>query len=363
MLRTVSRTPTSNTTTGSRVVHVDSSNYKIIRQEIFSRNVIAAKCAMPIAEYIKTFKTTRDPRPMDPGPRPILPTLTNDAKRKKYQLKWDAWKWDSERFKENETLRAALKEDILTTLPESFVKSITDPDLGIMHLTDEECLNLADKEFGTISPAALALLKQSLPKEIAKTAEEIKELANKQRNYYAVAKSAGEETGENEKVSNFMNLMHESLSMHKIIFNKTYKSIGDRKFETAVNEMVEAAEEISLDSNMSANFVLVTKPTSVPTNYNEYMANAAAAATAAGFTKPKRSNDGRNNYIRKNSTRAPSTSIDPSTLSYCWSHGPNRSHDSQSCREPHPNHDTTATFTNQKGGRRNIWRTGETVGP
>jgi hypothetical protein len=234
-----------------------------------------------------------------------------------------------------------------------------------MHLSDETCLKLADKKFGTISPAALALLKQNLPNETVKTAEEIRELANKQRNYYAVAKSAGEETGENEKVSNFMNLMHESLNMYKVIFNKTYKSIDERKFETAVDEMVEAAEEISLSSNLSANSALVKKQDDVPTSYEEFMANAAAAATAAGFKRPKRNNSGNNNYARNKSmsTNPSSTTSNPTTLLYCWSHGPNKSHDSQSCTNHHVNHDKTATFSNQKGGRKDKWRFGDTIGP
>ena len=36
---------------------------------------------------------------------------------------------------------------------------------------------------------------------------------------------------------------------------------------------------------------------------------------------------------------------------YCHTHGTNMSHSSNSCKYPGPAHDTTATFTNQKGGK------------
>lgn len=360
MLQTMPRASASYATTSSRVT-VDSSNYKAIRQEIFQRNITAAKYAMPEDEYLKIYKKARSARPADPGPRPRLSRIANPTQRKAYQLKWEAWKWDSAEFKANEEFRAAFKQDMLTRLPDSFVKSITDPDLGTMHLSDEDCLKLADKTFGTISPAALAQLKRNLPTAIVRTPDELKDVANQQRGYYAIAKSAGQETGENEKVSNFMNLLDEGLAVYRVLFNKTYKKIEDRKFELAVEEMIEAAEELALTDH-SANSALVTNSINAPNSYNEFMANAATAALPAGFTKPKRNNF---NKRMKANTNAPGTNkiMDQSSLSYCWSHGPNRSHSSQECTHQHPNHDMTATLTNQKGGRKDIWKAGDVVGP
>ena len=55
--------------------------------------------------------------------------------QKTFQVKFDVYKYNETLYKENEALRAAFKEDILESLPESFVDGITDPDTGTMHLT------------------------------------------------------------------------------------------------------------------------------------------------------------------------------------------------------------------------------------
>ena len=337
------RAQTKTTTSSIARNNVDSSNYKIVRNRLFQRNPIAAMDAISLEEFKQIHKLNdRDKRPSKPRRRPVLPANPTAMQQKTFQVKFDVYKYNETLYKENEALRAAFKEDILESLPESFVDGITDPDTGTMHLTDEEVLNLADKEFGTISPAALELLKSMLPTTSVRTVDEIKELANTYKNYYAVAKSAGSETAECDKVATFLGLMHESFAAYKIFFNKVYKNIPDRKFETAVADMIEAAKELSLSSNIaSANSAVATKPTTVITSYNQHMANAAAEARAAGFTKPKST----------------------STQQYCWTHGPNKTHASKNCRWPHKNHDKSATMTDQKGGKQTDWKRGDEVGP
>jgi len=123
--------------------------------------------------------------------------------------------------------------------------------------------------------------------------------------------------------------------------------------------MLEAADELSLTTAFSNSAASV----STPTSYNEYMTNAAAAASAAGFTKPI----GRTPSNSQNKgTKTPLGVIailDQSKMPYCWSHGSNRSHEGSKCTNRHQNHDPSATFINQRGGKKDIWHMGQSLGP
>ena len=339
---------------------VTPSNYKMVRQSIFNRHPEAAKDAMSAIEYREIFQRKQPKALCNPGIRPILIPNPNADDIKAFQVEWEAWKWDKNEFKEKQKRDDAMKEDMLSRMSPVFVQSITHPQYGLLHLSNKQVLKLADTEYGKITPAGLAALKDLLSTKPIETAEEIKIAANEQRNYYAVAKSAGQETSENEKVTTFMNLIHPSLAVYKVIYNKAYKDIASREFEIAVKEMIEAAEEVALEP-VPANAATILPALNKPTSYEEFMANAVTAAIAAGFTKPIASRKPNGNPRNNRSTYA--ATRDPSTMKYCWSCGPNHSHSSSECRTPCQNHVSSATYTKQCGGKKTEFVRGCTRGP
>jgi hypothetical protein len=108
--------------------------------------------------------------------------------------------------------------------------------------------------------------------------------------------------------------------------------------------MIAAAEIVSLNnktkSSNTANAAVVEL--SIP----ELVANAVATALAAHKPATKKLN-------RKK----------PHQMSYCWSHGPNGSHNSSQCTSAHAKHIADATFANKKGGKTTVWEKGHTTGP
>ena len=87
-------------------------------------------------------------------------------------------------------------------------------------------------------------------------------------------------------------------------------------------------------------------------NMQKLLAKMQETSIAKDKTSSSKSTKTSNKNMRKsNKPRG----YDPNSKYYCWSHGLTRIpyHTSNTCREPEPGHDKTATFSNRKNGSNN----------
>jgi hypothetical protein len=159
------------------------------------------------------------------------------------------------------------------------------------------------------------------------------------------------------------------------LFNEKFKAVADRKFEEFSKDMIEAAATITAGG---ANVLFSANSATHSSNdaiNRELIANTVANAVAAAFQSAEATrNNGRSrgrsgtpgqstpNQSPRNRNRAQLNSS-TSTMHYCWSHGPNPTHDSMTCLYKHAHHDNTATFANKKGGKTTLWERGQPLGP
>lgn len=141
-------------------------------------------------------------------------------------------------------------------------------------------------------------------------------------------------------------------------FRRTHKTVPEQTY-ALLSAMVEEEEPSRAAQKMSAGSGLVNQATTDPAfkalcdqvaGMHAVVTSLAANAAAAQQSTSKRPARG--------ASKAPAAAPAPrggndnkrERTHYCWTHGPNLSHNSADCSWPNANHQDAATYSNQLGG-------------
>lgn len=295
---------------------------------------------------------------VDPGTRPRGVLIGDTAILRRFkESELKLWLIDKEAYDKQVDGMKAYKKRLLNGCPVEALDGLTHGVTGTNHL-DPTAINVAlYAKYGTISSDTLRDAKKLLPTVLhGASTKDLQGAVNSLNKYFHLKEAALQPSSNDDKIVALMNLLPSVYDIHIVLYDKDHSALVDRTFETFSTAMLLASKQIRTDP--SANSVSTTATEFK--SWNEFMANAAAAATAAGYSKPKYANV---IPLARNSPNAHLASLAPHQMHYCWSHGPNASHSSTDCKKKHINHVNTATFANNHGGKTTVWERNQNLGP
>jgi hypothetical protein len=241
------------------------------------------------------------------------------------------------------------KKGMTEISPAEAIDAIAHPQHGLLRVTPAAMYAALNEQFGTLEATTLETLEADIPIVCGTTVTCAKKVINQLRHLFTTATTGGQPCPQMIKVRMLLRIIspNPEFGIYVILYNNAYKTMETRLFETLATDMLAAAEIISLTKPSSTANAAIVEPT-----LTELVANAVTTAFAAHKTAPKTLNRKRGNPRKQ-----------PHLMPYCWSHGPNTSHDSSQCTSAHSKHIATATFANKQGGKATVWERGQPTGP
>jgi len=285
---------------------------------------IAIRTADGVTPPIATFAGHENP-----GLPPDLPGPTSTAlELSRHSANWTHWTHRNEMYKSQQRDLTAFKVNLISALDPSTLARLTDPVLGTRHLTIR--LILADllTNYGTLTPADISRNEARL-RVPYQPAGNLTDYITQQAQAHAIAASNGQGFPEAQKVKYLIDGLGPS-----------------NLFQERVTHW-----QIQLPSVSDQTFALLSVAV------KSYDANRDRSATSRthGYAAPVLASPAQPVVTRIPKQRLPSGST------YCWTHGPDRGHDSAlwttataktkpGCRHPSAGHQPTATYTQRLGG-------------
>lgn len=322
----------------------DASDYTLAKHEFLEKYQEISHLILTAAEFTAINHYEPPEELQHPGNIPAAAPAgaSADARSiasellKRYQFSLD-------NFKHQETLKHAAKTELLTISPSTIRQLLSDPEHGTMHLHVRTIFAATEQKYRIITGDTLIMAKSMLPKSCTRDPESIRLAACEHRSYYSLRMKANQPTAEHDKFNQFLELLSNvDFGLFKQLFKRSHPTLAEQTFELLVSEAITEAETMPSTPNFTANSATLR-------SYDDYIANAVRAAAAAGFV-PHAINAG------------PATG-QGTVMHYCWSHGPNTSHNSQDCRHRHDRHKATATAADKQGGRTVVWTQHSKLGP
>jgi hypothetical protein len=332
----------------------DSSDYGKSRREFLEKYQLITHLILSPEEYQNIFAREKSAILAHPGDIPDAAAIgaTADARSQASEA-LKRYQFASDNYKHQETMHHQAKLDWLEACPTSVKQLLSDPDKGTMHISIGDILVITDTKFKTITADTLHMAESELPTSCGVDPESVRQAACKCTSFHTLCSKAGQAQSEFQKVSRFMAILPEpDFDLFKRFYKRAYPILADQKFDTLVAEAITEAESMIQDNlKRRANSITTshaTKSTHLH-SYDEFMANAARAAVAAGLVPP--------------TVAGPPPGPGTANPFYCWTHGPNTTHHSQDCKFRHPKHNAAATFANKRNGRTDTWTKHGKPGP
>lgn len=325
-----------------------SYNYKKWRTSLLE--LAKTKDVLELIISAKEYKLIEGIKPelinsAGPEPQPIQDSDNNkqiEIKKEQHRR----WVLQDQKYREKLKNLALLKEILINSLKPSIRDSISDPIYGTLQITCFDILKNLDQEFLLLSPTHFKQANQSLLIPF-KLGDDMREFLNKRKLHYQLCEHADQDIGEEFKITSLEEVLRPCGLFTRPIerFNELYDTLdsNSRTFDALAILIQRAADNLPNNQNIFAASIYPESKSSAETS-NPNTGIAAAVKTGKG----------------KAVSNKDSISKD---LNYCWSHGPNTSHNSKQCKTRHPNHVESATAKNMQGGRIEKWVFGSSLGP
>lgn len=338
-------------------VFTDLTFSRVMLNHFGGIHVNAAKRALSASQHATIFGHAQAEVVAPPGPIPIgIQAQNSVAERAEIECAIKLWLHAHAESTKRQDEDSAFKQALISSSPPEALEAITNGTTGTCHLTPAMILELYYATYGTITDADLDEAAEGLPAQLGgATLKDIQQAVNKLRQYFDLKATSGSPLAEADKMNFLSNLLPPAYDLHVALFDKEYHALNTRTFALFSAAMIDATKRLR-KPRRSANATTVSGAADA-NSWDEFMANAAASATAAGFTRPAVTN------IPSRRVGKTPKANSPAAQKYCWSHGPNDSHQSSECKGAHPNHVITATFANQQGGKTSKWVRGQVLGP
>ena len=290
---------------------------------------------------------------------PQLPAANDTAAESR--AKEMAFKLRSERITAN--LKAheqdiLYKTELLKLSPPEAVAAISDGVTGTLRLTTTDIVANLRLLYGTVSATAFDAMKKALPTSCGTSPAEVISVMAQYQAVFDVAVSIDMPISEAEKFALLTKIMPEAFAFYIKAFKMQNTTVSTRLLANLRPILIAAAEEYS------NHYVVNAVSTIEPASYEDYIANAVALASAAGFQPPANRQPNTSNH------RVQGAPAGARSYSYCWSHGkvikhsdPTKVHSSLNCKVRHPNHVVNSTMANMMGGKTTVWERGQPLGP
>ena len=317
----------------------------------------AAKRAVTAAQHLIIFQSQQQPARNHPGLLPAgVQEHHNAGQRAEIECSIKLYLHEHEQYVKQTDEDKAFKAALIEVCPPETIESITSGVTGTCHLSNAMILAHLYADYGTITDADLDRAADELPTQLASTThKDLLKVVNKQKQYFQLKAHAGQTVPNSDKINLLSKMLPETLDLHIALFDKDYPALDARTYELFSAAMLDAIKRLRTPKR-SANAVSASVAVADAKNWDEFMANAAASATAAGFVRPAATNTNPRRNVKSANTHSPASK-------YCWSHGINNSHQSSECKTTHVNHVKTATLTNPQGGKSSEWVRGQPLGP
>ena len=328
----------------------NSSNYQTSKQTAIAKNVNAGKRAVTADQHLSIFGSTQESPLADPGRRPAI---TNSVRQDQFNL--EAWNADRRDFDKAKDEDNAFKNYIIEMSPVEAIANMSHTVTGLMHLSAKDMLKILDERYGKVTVDTLKSLKKNLPKSCNTSPADLIVAINAFNHLWSTQKMVNAEVPDQTKIELFQEILQPDLDLDIKLWLIKFPDVVNQQWLSFTTMTIAAAETINATrgNNANAAITLPSTPASDEPITKEFLANAIATAIA---------NIHSTKHVR-GTNQQQTAAIDPSTLQYCWSHGPNHSHDSNTCKKKHIKHESTATYRNKKGGKSTIWVQGDRLGP
>ena len=285
---------------------VDDATY---RELVPDPGGAAAFPALPAPAYV---------RAINPGREPVIPPGSTVPVVARINATFNS---ETKRWETVQTVRKALKAQVIAACPEEFLFPIKDPRLGFANTTIEEFMTFLEETYGTVDADDHTIVKAELEKPIDTTVP-LRHYWNRITTAVALAEELGSPFPRFRVVNACLKALEATVLFPDEI--KTWRTKPLVEWTLA---------------NIQIHF-----------NRAEKERNRKTTASQAGFT----ANAAKTIPEKENKT----PNSDGKKMYYCWSHGlsTNPDHTSASCKNPKEGHETQATIFDMRGGSAKIAR-------
>jgi hypothetical protein len=304
-------------------------------------------------EFLKVTNQniTQFPEHTHPGPEPVKPPITASATDKRdYVANYDLWHKQDKRYSEYIRCLNKFKESFFNSLDEASQTTIDVSEYGVVNMKLSVMYEMVDKMFSVITPMVYERGIEALYADHNPNVVTMRQHVSKHVNCHSFAlNSSGEEVTNIEKVRLLRNSVAKC-GLYQVAINeydRKAKSIKDQAFSDLSLLLIQVDESLAQ-----------SKSTSVTTQSLGY---SAEAAKVSNFHVSEED-------LEKRIAAAVSKSLKPTKASgaankpqvintnYCYTHGIESNHTSDTCKYPIEGHKAEATFADKMGGRQTKWK-------
>jgi len=254
-----------------------------------------------------------------------------------------------------------IKEAMISSLPLSVIALMIEPGFArMMNRTPQFIYHFMKVKYGTPTPHELKIVRAEIEQPWCQQNSSFTEHIAKHKQVHNTLKNNNEILTESIKVERFRSSLLDSAIFNEALsaYNRQYPTVILQTFENVCASMQIEIDNRDLVGTVSSNGYVnsvVTVPKNQAKTYTQAEVDAlVVAGTASSVIKPNYYTQTEVDNILamlKNSQGTSRMTVNQNKTCYCFTHGTCK-HNSRDCKAPAANHQVTATYRNQMGGKK-----------